>query len=290
MLVQGAWISAPAGAPARASGRAGASAGVVERGCAARRAVRGDRPASRIIALGTGQARGRELVDAARAARRGRWRTHRSRSDLPARGPRGASRPSAWGATRTTRSPRASRKHSSAPETWRQSSIAHTRWRVQVARPASSSIVKPARAASHRPLGEHSAGRRRRPRPACASACECPPRSRSYPRPSFHPRNDWIGRRTQLSRGDATLLSGHAGDPRTAAGDTTTGSGPRPTALQGSPPPARKPTRLDRTSPTAPNHKQQALTRTAAVPDDRSTHVHATQQHARAVSGAASRE
>ncbi len=31
-------------------------------------------------------------------------------------------------------------------------------------------------------------------------------------------------RRTHLSRGDATLLSSHAGDPRTAAGDTTTDS------------------------------------------------------------------
>ena len=62
-------------------------------------------------------------------------------------------------------------------------------------------------------------------RDECATPCACPPRAR--PSPPGPLRWDYLTtdrRWTHLSRGDATLLSGHAGDPRTAAGDTTTDS------------------------------------------------------------------
>ena len=58
-------------------------------------------------------------------------------------------------------------------------------------------------------------------RPTRECSCGYPLRSRSLPS-SFH----WIAagadlRRTNLTRGEATLLSSHAGDPRAVAGDTT---------------------------------------------------------------------
>jgi hypothetical protein len=61
-------------------------------------------------------------------------------------------------------------------------------------------------------------------------------------------------RRTTLTRGEATLLSSHAGDPRTAAGDTSSaGQAKQPTqSSRVSPPPARGPTgRVGRHRPSA---------------------------------------
>ena len=72
------------------------------------------------------------------------------------------------GATRTTRSPRRSRKRSNAPETWRQSSIAHTR-SAPTPRPRANRssndrrLALTVRSASTRPVG-----------PSTAPAlCEC---------------------------------------------------------------------------------------------------------------------
>ena len=76
---------------------------------------------------------------------------------------------------------------------------------------------------SPRPSARRSHGRfLPRGPPRCASACGCPSRSRSSA-PSLLvgdlQRTDV--RWTHLSRGDASLLSGHTGDPQAAAGDTT---------------------------------------------------------------------
>src|SRR4051812_37166693 len=66
------------------------------------------------------------------------------------------------GATRTTRSPRRSRKRSSAPETWRQSSIAHTR-SAPTARPQANRssndrrLALTVRSASTRPVAPSTA-------------------------------------------------------------------------------------------------------------------------------------
>ena len=80
-------------------------------------------------------------------------------SDLPRSRAALRSRTVSLGATRTTASPWASRKRSSAPETCRQSSIAHTRslpWpRAQV-----SKRLEGAPLGRHCPLGEHPPARR----------------------------------------------------------------------------------------------------------------------------------
>ena len=83
-----------------------------------------------------------------------------------------------FGATRTTRSPRASRNRSSAPETWRQSSIAHTRSppRRRAQRNRSSNerrFARTVRSARSRGRALPRAPRR------CARPCACPSRSRS---------------------------------------------------------------------------------------------------------------
>src|SRR3954447_14043315 len=122
-------------------------------------------------------------------------------------------------ATRTTRSPRTSRKRSSAPDTWRQSSIVHTR-------SAPTPRAHRSRSSNERRLAL--AVRSPSARPVAASTaptvCDClwvsAPITIIRTVPSLGSlKTD--RRRTHLSRGDATLLSGHAGDPRTAAGDTT---------------------------------------------------------------------
>src|SRR5262249_47902709 len=61
-----------------------------------------------------------------------------------------------------------------------------------------------------------------KPPHTCASACARPPRSRSCT-PSLQSKLTAEAdlRRTNLSRGGATLLSSHAGDPRAATGDKT---------------------------------------------------------------------
>ena len=62
----------------------------------------------------------------------------------------------------------------------------------------------------------------RRPPPARASPCVCPPRSRSYaPSLRLVDAEEADLRRTTLTRANATLLSSHAGGPRAATGDTT---------------------------------------------------------------------
>jgi hypothetical protein len=160
-------------------------------------------------------------------------------SDLPRSRAQRRAPAISFGGTRTTCSPRASRKRSSAPETCRQSSIAHTR--------------SPPRARAHTSRSSN-ARRLARPVTSAIAPCACPLRSRSSPPV---PPRDWDQQQdhgwTHLSRGDATLLSSHAGDPRTAAGDTTTDSQtPRSTpGLRVSPPPNRGPTgRAGRHRPT----------------------------------------
>src|SRR5687767_6586221 len=113
------------------------------------------------------------------------------------------------GATRTTRSPRRNRKRSSAPETWRQSSIAHTRSAPRPRpQPSRSSNDRRAaltvRSASTRPVAASTA-------PAvCERLCVSAPITIICTVPSLnHERTD--RRWTHLSRGGATLLSGHAG-------------------------------------------------------------------------------
>ena len=142
------------------------------------RAGRGSRsaPGSRAPARpGTRPAASRSL----RGARRARSRSRRSGRTSPARGPLACEDSVSAGGTRTTRSPPASSPRSSRPDTCRQSSTAHTR-----------SLVEPARrtAARRAPLPRSPAivsspARLRRlphrARQACATACVCPPRSRS---------------------------------------------------------------------------------------------------------------
>src|SRR5271154_6179144 len=67
---------------------------------------------------------------------------------------------------------------------------------------------------------------------------------------SLSPTERISGGQTSV-RGDATLLSSHAEDPRAATGDKTTEVKPGPTGtLRVSPPPARGHTGSDRTTPT----------------------------------------
>src|SRR3954451_5106230 len=140
------------------------------------------------------------------------------RSDLP--GSRVLSRAPAisLGGTRTTRSPRASKNRSSDPETCRQSSSAQTR---------SPPTPRAQRNSSPNERGAAATVTSARARPVAsstaASVCErlwvSAPITIISTVPCWDHSTD--PRWTHLSRGDATLLSSHARDPRTAAGDTT---------------------------------------------------------------------
>src|SRR5262249_925854 len=79
---------------------------------------------------------------------------------------------------------------------------------------------------------------------ACGSSCAYPLRSRSLASSLHRLAAEADLRRTQLTRGEATLLSSHAGDPRAAAGDTTNvgQTGWSTPATRVSPSPAREPT------------------------------------------------
>ena len=158
-----------------------------------------------------------------------------------------------FGATRTTRSPRASRNRSSAPDTCRQSSIAHTR---SPPRPRAQTQQRvEATAAAPRTVRSPSS------RPVAASTRRDGVRALVRVRPDHdHPHRPFVGMLTSRIAGghisvgaQATLLSGHAGDPRAAAGDTTSvGQTTRSTESQRvSPSPARGPTgRVGRHRPT----------------------------------------
>jgi hypothetical protein len=123
--------------------------------------------------------------------------------------------------TRTTRSPRATRNRSSAPETCRQSSSAQAR---SLPRPRAHSTSAPTREPRRRSSSQRAPGPSpRRPPRSCANACGCPPRARSSaPSPSTWLKADI--RRTGLASGAATLLSSHAEHPRPATSDTTKAS------------------------------------------------------------------
>jgi hypothetical protein len=78
------------------------------------------------VELGSGQPGDRNVSRPSRSAARA-IETASMASDLPRSRAERRAPATSFGATRTTCSPRLSRKRSSAPETWRQSSIAHTR-------------------------------------------------------------------------------------------------------------------------------------------------------------------
>ena len=102
-----------------------------------RRAARGDRPAAARRARARPAGRP-AACRALRGSRRARSRRHRSHRTCRARATDFRAPAISFGGTRTTRSPRASRKRSSAPETCRQSSIAHTRSRAERRAPTRS--------------------------------------------------------------------------------------------------------------------------------------------------------
>ena len=83
-----------------------------------------------------------------------------------------------FGATRTIRSPRAIRNRSSAPDTCRQSSIAHTRSGSSARAQRNSLPKRPCAPAPSAPRARRRSARR--PRRRCACACACPSRSRSF--------------------------------------------------------------------------------------------------------------
>ena len=126
-----------------------------------------------------------------------------------------------FGATRTTRSPCAIRNRSNAPETCRQSSIAHTR---------SGSSARAQR--SSLPNAPLRAGAVSSPRAAAVSAstaahvcvrlCVSVPITIICTVPSIELTKRTSGGHVSLGA-SARLLSGHAGGPRAATGDTTSG-------------------------------------------------------------------
>ena len=175
------------------------------------------------------------------------------RSDRTSRAPREAlcDSPVSDGGTRMTRSPAASSARSNRADTCRQSSTAHTRSR-------SSAAANRKRPGRHRRWRRSFAAHDWHPswhpeRRACACACARPPQSRSsIAAPSLNITRRST-RRTPLSRGAATLLSSHAGGPRSATGDTAKAG-----QTQGStvakrvspPPPETQPDRPDVTDPS----------------------------------------
>jgi len=151
------------------------------------------------------------------------------RSDFPRSRPARLAPAISFVATRTTRSPRASRNRSKAPETCRQSSSAQTR-SLPSERPQSSAAPKPL-APTSTVLSPSSS-----PVPAATAAIVCELLCMSAPSTIIRvvPSSDL--KRTPgghgLLEGDATLLSSHAEHPRPATSDTTEGSQAldRPTA------------------------------------------------------------
>jgi hypothetical protein len=125
------------------------------------------------------------------------------------------------GATRTTRSPRATRKRSNAPETCRQTSIAQIRSGSRARAQRSSFPNAPLRA-----------GAVSSPRAAAVSASTAPqvwvrlcvsvPITIIPTVPSIELDEADSGGHVSLWAA-ARLLSGHAGGPRAATGDTTSG-------------------------------------------------------------------
>ena len=165
-------------------------------------------------------------------------------SDFPGR--RSARRvwPIILGATLTTRSPCPTSERSSRPETCRQSSSAHTRSPT-----ARSSCAH--RHAANIPSGSDRTVlvatilpvRRLHSRERVRALVGVRSDHDHVARPFIDEPSKADLRRTHLSRGDATLLSSHAGDPRTAVSDTTdAGQTQRSAAiLRVSSPPAEEP-------------------------------------------------
>ena len=162
---------------ARARGRADASAAAAESSVrdATRSLAMVD--SSRMSSAAPVQLRRRQRARGPPAARRGRPRARRSGRTCRARGRRAARPAISRGATRTTRSPRAIRNRSNAPDTCRQSSIAHTR-SPPSRRAQASSRRQPAAADRDRLAAQPLAGRRIDRATVC-DACVCPPRARS---------------------------------------------------------------------------------------------------------------
>ena len=144
------------------------------------------------------------------------------RSDLPRSRAELRAPAISFGGTRTTRSPRASRKRSSAPETCRQSSIAHTRSRRRGARAHTSRSSNDAasrgtvRSATTRPVAASTAAT------VCESLCVSAPITIIRTVPSLGYTNGSPVDTSQSGRCHAPIKSRR--DPRTAAGDTTTDS------------------------------------------------------------------
>ncbi len=155
--------------------------------------------------------------------------------------------------TRTTRSPRATRKRSSAPETWRQSSIAHTRSPLERRAPSQQVLER----AAARPRTVRSAARA----PVAASTAADGVGALVRVRPDHdHLHRPFVGSLTNGSPAD-TSQSGrcHAPirsrrDPRTAAGDTTSRSDPGRHKSMGQPVAGPRTYRSRRTPPPDPAH------------------------------------
>ncbi len=165
---------------------------------------------------------------------------------------RGGFGPSASAARGRRARPRATRKRSREPETWRQSSIAQIRSSSR-ARAQSSSWRKPGSLAA----AVSSPASWPVPATTAPQVWVClwvsVPITIIWPVPSIGCRLRTDRRRTNLTGGDATLLSSQAGDPRVAAGDTTHGGQTfgSTASLGVSPPPCREPTvQVGRQPPT----------------------------------------
>ncbi len=217
-------------ARARARARAGASAGAA--GCACARheilAVVEEEPD---LALGALETR----LGSSRLAQRARRRERVDRVGLAARAIRGAPRPSAWAARAR---PLAASRAGSARARWRRAGSPRAPHRSSRARAPGQQLAR-ARPGAPSPSLEGARPTPHRRRRRCGSACGVTRYDHSGPFPEVAMTAE--RQRTGLSGGVATLLSGHAGAPRTAAGDRShAGQADRPTpSLRVSPPPTR---------------------------------------------------
>ena len=136
------------------------------------------------------------------------------RSDLPRSRPARRASLISFVATRTTRSPLASRNRSKEPDTCRQSSKRPDPLAAEAARPVQQR-EKPGIADLDRLLA---AAPRRSPRRSprrCVTACACPPRARSSAAVLLFSTDSWTLGGQGLLEGAATLLSSHAEPSRT---------------------------------------------------------------------------
>ena len=211
----------------RARGRAGASAGRCSARCAARRAARGDRRAAGRRAPGRPAARPGSVSRPSRSAARAIATASiasdlpRSRADL--RAPAGQLRRDAHDAlaAREQEPLQRARRRAGSP---RSPTPARRRGRA------------PRRAGHRRTAAGPRTVRSPSTRPVAASTARDGVRALVRVRPDHdHLHRPFVGMLTKRIAGGhfsvgamATLLSGHAGDPRTAAGDTTSAGQTRP--------------------------------------------------------------